>query len=162
MSKAFVALLARRLAPLNFSAVLGFPHTIPLMDIWGDFLPWFRERKEDNCARHLINFHECMDLLDLHHEYVHMKMFMHSLEGDARKWYFSLPPSSISSLEDFHRVFNEYCKNHFSDELLFEKFCEEYKFHNEVEDIDREKNLPSNLHNSLMSFKVMCFPINMN
>jgi hypothetical protein len=39
MSKAFAALLARRFAPLNFSAVPGFPHPVPLMDIWGDFLP---------------------------------------------------------------------------------------------------------------------------
>ena len=85
------------------------------MSKWGDFLPVFKEKKEDNPAEHLLKFHECMELLNLQHEDVRMKMFIHSLEGDARRWYFSLPPSSISSLENFHRVFNERCKK-----VLFE------------------------------------------
>jgi hypothetical protein len=105
---------------------------------WGYFLPIFRERKEDNPLEHLIKFHECMDLLDLQHEDVHMKMFMHSLDGDARKWYFSLPPSNISSLKDFHIVFNEHCKRYFSDELLFDNCCGEYKLHDEIKIIDRK------------------------
>jgi hypothetical protein len=146
MSKAFAALLARRFAPLNFSTVPGFPHPVPHLTEWGDFLPIFRERKEDNPAEHLIKFHECMDLLDLQHEDVRMKMFMHSLDGDARKWYFSLPPSSISSLKEFHRVFNEHCKRYFSDEFLFENCCEEYELNNEIEVIDREEFLPHNIH----------------
>ena len=73
---------------------------------------------------------------NLQHEDVRMKMFMHSLDGDARKWHFSLPPS-ISSLKEFHRVFNEHCKRHFSDEFLFENCCEEYELHNGIEVIDR-------------------------
>jgi hypothetical protein len=68
MSKVFSALLARRFAPLNFSSVPGFPHPVPNMSEWGDFLPIFKESKEDNPAEHLIKFHECMDLLDLQHE----------------------------------------------------------------------------------------------
>jgi hypothetical protein len=87
MSKAFAALLARRFAPLNFSAIPGFPHPIPLMDIWGDYLPRFRERKEDNPSDHLIRFHQCMAQLNIHDEYFLMKMFFYSLEGDACEWY---------------------------------------------------------------------------
>ena len=78
-------------------------------------MPIFRERREDNPADHLIKFHEYMNLLDLQHEDVRIKMFMYSLDGDAREWYFSLPPSSISSLKDFHTVFHEHCKRYFSD-----------------------------------------------
>jgi hypothetical protein len=37
----------------------------------------------------------------IHHEDVLLKMFMFSLAGDAREWYFSLPPASISSLGNF-------------------------------------------------------------
>jgi hypothetical protein len=110
--KSFSALLAQRFAPLNFSSVPGFPHPVPDMSEWGDFLPIFKENKEDNPAEHLLKFHECMDLLDLQHEDVRMKMFMYSLYGDARQWYFSLPPSSISSLKDFHRAFTEHCKRY--------------------------------------------------
>ena len=41
------------------------------MSEWGDFLPVFKEEKEDNLAEHLLKFHECMHLLDLQHEDVH-------------------------------------------------------------------------------------------
>ena len=82
------AIVAQRFAPLEFSAVIGFPHSLPNMSEWGDLLPIFQERKEDIPVDHLIKFHECMNLLDLQHEDVCMKMFMYSLDGDAREWYF--------------------------------------------------------------------------
>ena len=132
------AILARRFAPFNFSVVPGFPHQVPTMTEWGYFLPIFRERKEDNLAGHLIKFHECMNLVYLQHEDVRMKMFMYSLDGDAHEWYFSLPPSNISSLKNFHKVFHEHCKMYFLDEFLFENCCEEYESHDEVEDINRK------------------------
>ena len=72
MSKAFAALLSWRFAPLDFSLVLGFPHPVPDMSEWGDFLPVFKEEKEDNPTEHLLKFHKCMDLLDQQHEYVHV------------------------------------------------------------------------------------------
>ena len=56
-----------------------------------------------------------------------MKMFMSSLDGDAREWYFSLPPFSVSSLKDFHVVFHEHYKIYFSHELLLEDYCEKYR-----------------------------------
>jgi hypothetical protein len=141
MSKAFASLLARRFAPLDFSSVLGFPHPVPDMSEWGDFLPVFREEKDDNPAEHLLKFHECMELLNLQHEDVRMKMFMYSLYGDARKWYFSLPSSSISSLKDFHKAFNQRCKKFFPNELLFDNCCEEFNLHNKAEDEKREGSL---------------------
>jgi hypothetical protein len=133
MSKAFAGLLARRFAPLNFSTIPGFPHLVPFMDIWGDYLPRFREAKEDNPSDHLIRFHQCMAQLHIHDEDVLMNMFFYSLEGDAHKWYFSLTPSSISSLKAFHGVFHEHCKMYFSQELLFEHCCED--FHLDIQHI---------------------------
>jgi hypothetical protein len=113
MSKAFVVVLAWRFAPLNFSVVPGFPHLVPHISEWGYFLPVLRERVEDNLAHHLFQFHQCMDQLDFYHEDVLMKMFIHSLDGDARQWYFSLPHSSISSLKEFHLAFKEHYKGIF-------------------------------------------------
>ena len=55
-----------------------------------------------------------------------MKMFMYSLEGDARKWYRPLHASSISSLKDFHDVFYSHCKIIYPTERLFENCCEGY------------------------------------
>ena len=72
MSKSFAALLAQRFSPLDFSSVPCFPHPVLDMSEWGDFLPVFKEEKEDNPTEHLLKFHKCMDLLDQQHEDVHV------------------------------------------------------------------------------------------
>jgi hypothetical protein len=120
------AILARRFSPFNFSVVPGFPNVVPTIDEWGDYLPRFREDKDDNPADHLLEFHEVMHQLGIHHEDVLMKMFMYSLEGYAREWYRSLPPASISSLKKFHATFSDHCKRFFPTDLLFENCCEEF------------------------------------
>ena len=89
------SILAQRFAPFNFFDVPGFPNPVPTMDVWGYFLPWFRERKEDNPSDHLIRVHQYMVQLNIQHEDVLMNIFMYSLEKDAREWYFSLPAASI-------------------------------------------------------------------
>ena len=53
-------ILARRFGPFNFFIVPGFPNVVPTVDEWGDYLPIFRERKEENPAQHLREFHELM------------------------------------------------------------------------------------------------------
>jgi hypothetical protein len=129
MSKAFATLLARRFASLDFSTVPGFPHPVPSIDIWGDHLPRFAEKKGDNPSDHLIRFHQCMIQLDINHEDVLMKMFVFSLEGDAREWYRSLPPSSIYSLKEFHTVFHHQCERFFAQKILLEGCYEEFHAH---------------------------------
>ena len=78
------AIVAARFSPFNFLDVLDFPSNVPTMDKWGDFLPRFRGDDHDHPAQHLIEFHQHMDQLDIHHEDVLLKMFMYSLEGNAR------------------------------------------------------------------------------
>ena len=129
MLKAFATLLAWRFVPIDFFSVPGFPHLVPDMSEWGDFLPVFKEEEEEYPAERLLKFHECIDLLDQQHEDVCMNMFMYSLYGDTRQWYFSLPLSSISSLKDFHKAFIEHCKRYYSDEFAFDNCCEEYKLY---------------------------------
>jgi hypothetical protein len=68
-----------------------------------------------------------MDQQNIHHEDVLMKMFMYSLEGEARQWYRSLPISSLSSLKDFHAIFHSYCKRIYPVELLLHDCCEQIK-----------------------------------
>jgi hypothetical protein len=92
-------ILAKRFSPFDFSIVFGFPNVVSIVDEWGDYLPIFREHKKDHPARHLHEFHELMHQWEIHHEDVLMKMFMFSLDEDAREWYRSLPPASMSSLE---------------------------------------------------------------
>jgi hypothetical protein len=120
-------ILARRFSPFNFSVVPSFPNVVPTVDEWVDFLPIFKEHKDDSPAKHLCEFHELMHQWEIHHEDVLLKMFMFSLAGDAREWYHSLPPASISSLEEFHAAFNRHCQRFYSYELICHNCCEEYK-----------------------------------
>ena len=124
--------MARRFAPFNFVDVPGFPNPVPTMDVWGDYLPQFRESKEDNPLDHLIRFHQYMVHLNIQHEYVLMKMFMYSLEQDAREWYFSLPATRISSLKEFHTCFQKHCKYMFSAKFFFKDCCEQADFYNTI------------------------------
>jgi hypothetical protein len=64
---------------------------------------------------------------EIHHEDVLLNMFMFSLAGDAREWYHSLPPASISSLGEFHAAFNRHCQKFYSSKLICHNCCEEYK-----------------------------------
>ena len=113
--------MAQRFASFNFSDVPGFPHAVPTIDEWGDFIPRFKENDDDNPAHHVIKFHQYMDQLGIHHEDVLMKMFRYSLDGCARQqWYMNIPPSSISSLKDFHDAFYSYCKRIYPAKCLSE------------------------------------------
>jgi len=120
------SIVAARFAPFNFTEIAGFPHVVPAIDTWGDYLPWFREKDEDNPALHVVKFHQYMDQLNIHHEDVLMKLFMYSLDGYARQWYRNIPSSSISSLKYFHDVYYSYCKRIYLAESLFEHCCEQY------------------------------------
>jgi len=129
------AIVARRFAPLNFSDIPGFPNSVPTMDVWGDCLPRFRENKEDNPSDHLIKFHQCMVQLNIQHEDVLMKMFMYSLEKDARDWYFSLPAVNISSLKEFHTCFRKRCKYLYPAELFLKDCCEQADVYHTISDL---------------------------
>ena len=44
---------------------------------------------------------------EIDHEDVYMKLFVQTLEGDARDWFYFLPACSISSWSDLHAAFME-------------------------------------------------------
>ena len=52
-----------------------------------------------------------------------MKIFMVSLEGNARSWYERLPSKSLYSLKEFHIVFHEHFKDQCPSLLLVEVCC---------------------------------------
>jgi hypothetical protein len=99
MSSSFTAPTAVRFSPLDFTNVFGFPNVVYDIKEWGDYLPNFNERKDDNLAEHLFEFHKLMDKLDIYHEDVLVKLLMFSLGGYAHVWYKCLPPSKIPSLK---------------------------------------------------------------
>ena len=98
-------ILAKRYAFCDFSDIVGFPHPVPTIIEWDDYLPRFRGRKDDHLGEHLFNFHKCILEHGFIHEYVLIKLFKFSLEGNAREWCQSLPTVSIHSLKDFHVIY---------------------------------------------------------
>ena len=120
MLNSCVARIDTRFSPLDFANVYGFPNTVPDIKVWEDVLPKFGEYEDDNPAQHLFEFHKLMEELNVHHEDVLMKLFMFSLEKDARLWYKSLPHSSIPSLRCFHALFHQHCRRIYSTEIIFE------------------------------------------
>jgi hypothetical protein len=162
MSKSFDtmdAILAQRFAPFDFSAILVFQMLYLLWMSGETVLPRFKGNKDDHPAEHLLDFHEIMHQLGIYHEYVLMKMFMYSLEGDAHEWYISLSPSSISSLKEFHTTFHNHCKKYFPAESLFEHCCEEFESslqHREVCSCNSEEEMEfvekENLQESIIPF----------
>ena len=80
-----------RYAPMNCAHIPGFPNWIPKVD-WQTCLPKFRDPKNDDVALHFVRFHMHIHKLRVElHEDSLMKMFMATLEGDARSWYEGLP-----------------------------------------------------------------------
>ena len=95
---------------MNISSIHGFPNRIPHVD-WQAYLPKFKDQKGDDVAIHLFRFHKHIHKLGVGwHEDSLMRIFMISLEGDARSWYEMLPPGSLSSLKYFHTTFHEHFK----------------------------------------------------
>jgi hypothetical protein len=137
---------------------------VPQIDEWKDLLPRFYEGEDDNPFEHVHEFHALMQQLDIHHEDILMKMFMYSLEGDARQWYRTLHASSISSLKDFHDVFYSHCKIIYPAERLFENCCEGYASYIQDSTSDssssddegddcREQDLNDEFHNAFPKFE---------
>jgi hypothetical protein len=121
------AILSQRFSPFNFSIVPGFPNVFPTIDEWGICLPIFREHRDDNLTENFHEFHEIMHQWEIHHQDVLLNIFMFSLARDAHEWYHSFPPTSVSSLEQFHAAFNTHSQRYYSCKLIYHKYCEEYR-----------------------------------
>jgi len=121
-------ILARRFAPLNCLAIPGFPNPMPSFPECANFLPIFHGDEGDKLDQQLIDFHQCIDWLNICHDDALMKMFIYSLNGDARIWYQSLSISNISSMQKFHATFHKYCKRYYSYDIILEGCCEKFKY----------------------------------
>ena len=115
--------LYARYAPLNHAHIPSFPNHIPNVD-WKTCLPKFKNQKNDDASLHLVRFHMHINKLGVTlHEDSLMKIFMVSLEGDARSWYEGLPSEILCSLTDFHTVFHGHFKDQYPSLLLVQDCC---------------------------------------
>lgn len=68
-------------------------------------MPKFTGIEGVSVEEHLESFYNFADNLDIYEEDVWMRVFVQSLDGDARKWFNELPPRTIADIEALDDVF---------------------------------------------------------
>jgi len=70
-----------------------------------EFMPRFTGAEGLSVEEHLEAFYNDVDNLDINEEDVWMRVFVQSLDREARKWFRNLPPRSIADIEALDDVF---------------------------------------------------------
>ena len=127
--------VARRYTTMSRDHIPGFPNKIPNVD-WKKNLPMFKDDDRKDVALHLIRFYIHIRKLkvDFPKDCL-MKIFMATLEGEARYWYESLPPACIYCLKDFHTTFFERYKESYLSLTLVQDCCSHV--HSFIENIEK-------------------------
>jgi hypothetical protein len=95
------AIIAARYAPL----VLPQPLNALPADGYLKQLPKFTGEGDVTADEHLEAFYSFTDDNVIMHADVWMRIFVHSLQGEARKWFKALPPGSIDGIEALDNAF---------------------------------------------------------
>jgi len=95
------AIVVARYAPL----ILPQPmHPLPVGD-YLKYMPKFTGEEDVTGEEHLAAFYSYADNINIEHEYVWMRVFIQSLDGDVRKWFRGLALGSIAGIEALDSVF---------------------------------------------------------
>jgi hypothetical protein len=95
------AIVAARYAPL----ILPQPmNALPAGD-YLKYMPKFTGEEDITVEEHLVAFYSYADNLNIENEDVWMRVFVQSLDGEARKWFRGLTPGSIAGIEALDDVF---------------------------------------------------------
>ena len=95
----------KRYLPFQFNGIYGFPNVIP--DDIRKHLSKFNGNQAVSASQHVQVFSDLMGDYEIPHEDVYMKLFVQTLEGDAREWFSFFPACFISSWSDLHAAFME-------------------------------------------------------
>jgi hypothetical protein len=94
-------IVAARYAPLILPQVMfAFPPNDYMR-----YLPRFNGDGEVTVEENLSSFYSFADNFNVEHADVWMKLFVRSLNGEARKWFRSLPPNSIADIVALYDAF---------------------------------------------------------
>lgn len=69
------------------------------------YRPKFTATEGVTVKEHLESFYSYVDKLDISEDDVLMRVFMQSLDGEARKWFKELAPKSLSDIEALDDAF---------------------------------------------------------
>jgi len=94
-------IVAARYGPLVLLVPLN---AMPAGD-YQEYMPKFTGTEGVTAEEHLESFYIYVDNLDINEEDVWMRVFVQSLNGEARKWFRELPPRSIVDIEALDDVF---------------------------------------------------------
>jgi hypothetical protein len=95
------AIVAARYAPLNLPQVL---YAFPPND-YMKYFPRFNGEGGVTAEEHLNSFYSFADNFNVEHADVWMRLFVQSLDGEARKWFRILPPNSIVDIDALDDTF---------------------------------------------------------
>jgi hypothetical protein len=95
------AIVAARYAPL----VLPHPMNPLLAGEYLKYMPKFVGEGDITTEEHLVSFYSYADNLNIENEYVWMRVFIQSLDGEVRKWFRGMAPGSIAGIEALDNVF---------------------------------------------------------
>jgi hypothetical protein len=74
----------------------------------GDYLkymPKFTGEEDITAEEHILAFYSYVDNLNIESEDVWMRVFVRSLDGEAKKWFWGLTPRSIARIKALDDVF---------------------------------------------------------
>jgi len=94
-------IIAARYGPL----VLLVPFDAMPVGEYQKYLPKFTGTKGVIAEEHIESFYSYVDNLDISEDDVWMRVFVQSLDGEARKWFRELTPRSITNIEALHDAF---------------------------------------------------------
>jgi hypothetical protein len=97
-------IVAARYAPLVLPQVM---YTFP-PNYYMRYLPRFNGDGSVTAEEHLSSFYSFADNFNVEHVDVWMRLFVQSLNGEARKWFRSLPPNSIADIVALDDAFLEH------------------------------------------------------
>jgi hypothetical protein len=95
------AIVAARYAPL----ILPIPMNALPVGYYLKYMPKFTGEEDTTAKEHLLAFYNYPDNLNIENEDVWMRVFVHSLDGEARKWFRGLNPGSIDGIEALDDAF---------------------------------------------------------
>jgi hypothetical protein len=87
-------ILAARYAPL----VLPQPMNSLPTTYYLKYMPHFTGEGDVTAEEHLSYFYRFVEIQSIENEYVWMRVFVQSLDGDTRDWFKDLPPRSVDEI----------------------------------------------------------------
>jgi hypothetical protein len=95
------AIIAARYAPLVLPVGL---HALPTT-YYMKYLPRYNGEGDVTAEEHLVSFYSFADNFNIDYADVWMRLFVQSLDGEVRKWFWGLPPASIADIEALDEAF---------------------------------------------------------